>query len=305
LPVQLTLPRALRDAKNRQQISSLALLGQEFWRYPMASPKATNILSPTVTSHLIDSFNANSVSPMSTSTSFCQSTNSNIQSIKLDQQQQGELLLSTNNNSGGIGTPSDTTSSLSSFTTSNGQQLLSPESVDSIILTMSPAESNKTGIVGKTSTFKQTKIPQHNFYTVSHQQYVSEPLVENDVVNIEMEKQIHAFNSNPPNFGNISVIDEVKNLSNLGNTPTVENNVRAPRPTPPCTLNLGPLLRTPPAPPPRWSKPPTPVDTQQTNNFTVTTTVTFSVDANKSSQVVELTSPTTNTTVSYIYLHII
>lgn len=39
LPVQLTLPRALREAKNRQQLSSLALLGQEFWRYPMANPK--------------------------------------------------------------------------------------------------------------------------------------------------------------------------------------------------------------------------------------------------------------------------
>lgn len=39
LPVQLSLPRAMREAKNRQQLSSLALLGQEFWRYPMANPK--------------------------------------------------------------------------------------------------------------------------------------------------------------------------------------------------------------------------------------------------------------------------
>ncbi|XP_014281699.1 protein sprint isoform X4 [Halyomorpha halys] len=39
LPVQLTLPRAIREAKNRQQLSSLALLGQEFWRYPMANPR--------------------------------------------------------------------------------------------------------------------------------------------------------------------------------------------------------------------------------------------------------------------------
>ncbi|XP_046663899.1 protein sprint isoform X2 [Homalodisca vitripennis] len=40
LPVQLTLPRAIREARNRQQLSSLALLGQEFWRYPMANPRA-------------------------------------------------------------------------------------------------------------------------------------------------------------------------------------------------------------------------------------------------------------------------
>lgn len=35
LPVQLRLPQALRDATNRKQLSSLALLGQEFWRYSM------------------------------------------------------------------------------------------------------------------------------------------------------------------------------------------------------------------------------------------------------------------------------
>lgn len=42
LPVQLSLPRALKEAKNRQQLSSLALLGQEFWRYPMAAPRSLN-----------------------------------------------------------------------------------------------------------------------------------------------------------------------------------------------------------------------------------------------------------------------
>ncbi|XP_028169733.1 protein sprint isoform X4 [Ostrinia furnacalis] len=48
LPVQLQLPRALREAKSRHQLSSLTLLGQEFWGYPMANPKnnPTNLLSP-------------------------------------------------------------------------------------------------------------------------------------------------------------------------------------------------------------------------------------------------------------------
>ncbi|KAG6440961.1 hypothetical protein O3G_MSEX001537 [Manduca sexta] len=48
LPVQLQLPRALREAKSRHQLSSLALLGQEFWGYPMANPKNNpqNLLSP-------------------------------------------------------------------------------------------------------------------------------------------------------------------------------------------------------------------------------------------------------------------
>lgn len=48
LPVQLQLPRPLREAKSRHQLSSLALLGQEFWGYPMANPKTNpqNLLSP-------------------------------------------------------------------------------------------------------------------------------------------------------------------------------------------------------------------------------------------------------------------
>ncbi|CAG4996647.1 unnamed protein product [Parnassius apollo] len=48
LPVQLQLPRPLREAKSRHQLSSLTLLGQEFWGYPMANPKnnSQNLLSP-------------------------------------------------------------------------------------------------------------------------------------------------------------------------------------------------------------------------------------------------------------------
>nr|XP_045596876.1 protein sprint-like [Procambarus clarkii] len=41
LPVQLKLPRSLQDAKTRQELTSLALLGQEFWGTAMASPTAS------------------------------------------------------------------------------------------------------------------------------------------------------------------------------------------------------------------------------------------------------------------------
>lgn len=159
-------------------------------------------------------------------------------------------------------TPSDTTSSLSSFTTSTGQQiLLSPESVDSVVLTMSPVESSRTGIVGKTSTFKaQTKKTITEKYEKQQQQFV-----------------------NPLMFGG-----------------GMESGIRAPRPTPPNTLHLS-GLKTPPAPPPRFSKTPTPLtpttptenQSPQSNNFTVTTTVTFSVDPNPS-QIVEVVSPQSN-----------
>lgn len=43
LPVQLTLPKNIREAKSRQQLSSYALLGQEFWRY---SPPPSIASSP-------------------------------------------------------------------------------------------------------------------------------------------------------------------------------------------------------------------------------------------------------------------
>lgn len=43
LPVQLTLPKTIRECKSRQQLSSLALLGQEFWSY---SPPPSAASSP-------------------------------------------------------------------------------------------------------------------------------------------------------------------------------------------------------------------------------------------------------------------
>lgn len=45
LPIQLTLPKAIRESKSRQQLSSLALLGQEFWSY---SPPVSAVSSPEV-----------------------------------------------------------------------------------------------------------------------------------------------------------------------------------------------------------------------------------------------------------------
>lgn len=55
LPVQLQLPRALREAKSRHQLSSLTLLGQEFWGYPMANLKqnTNNVMSPCQLSNSI------------------------------------------------------------------------------------------------------------------------------------------------------------------------------------------------------------------------------------------------------------
>lgn len=176
------------------------------------------------------------------------------------------------------GTPSDGTSSLSSFT-STGQQMLSPESIDSVVLTMSPVEQ-RTGIIGRTSTFKT--------------QNQNRKSMDLDKVSI--------FSGNSASNGNNNNFVESINNNN--------GNIRSVRPTPPSTLNLGPL-RIPPAPPPRWTKPTTPNSPNESitpindngvspNNFTVTTTVTFNMENGNGNQNqnAEVLSPNANTAVS-------
>lgn len=55
LPVRLTLPLTIREAKNRQQLSSLALLGQEFWRYPMANLRSDESQNSSPNNNKFDS----------------------------------------------------------------------------------------------------------------------------------------------------------------------------------------------------------------------------------------------------------
>lgn len=148
-------------------------------------------------------------------------------------------------------TPSDTASSLSSFT-STGQQMLSPGSIGSVALTMSPVDiMSKTGIIGKTSTFKV------------HQ--------KRDSIDLEKHSNI-SVNCANLNRDKLECTNETYKLK--------KNNSR--RPTPPNSLNL----KIPPAPPPRWTKQAlSPYDEQTpltdrsipNSNFTVTTTVTFSM----------------------------
>lgn len=275
LPVQLTLPRALREAKNRQQLSSLALLGQEFWRYPMATSGVNN--NNENNQDMPNNHNINS----SGSNSKSSSRDGNLLSVPA----QRTHVINTQ-----VETPSDTTSSLSSFTMSNLHNhnrsqatthpldLMSPESIDSVILTMSPIDANRSpGIVGKTSTFKVQQTSSNSNTPVTESYYTNCNAPNNLVSPVGRRN------------GTTSAVEAAAH--NNTNQNLNNNLVRAPRPTPPNTLNLVPV-RTPPAPPPRWSKTPTPtispisqqnsIETSQ-NNFTVTTTVTFSVDGSQGS----------------------
>lgn len=255
LPVQLSLPKALREASNRQQLSSVALLGQEFWRYPMARSADDN--SPT---------------PVSITS---KTESSGIGTTVFSGQTQKVVSQQTSRNVFSPSTPSDTASSLGSFT-STGQQMLSPESIDSIALTMSPVDNtSQTGIIGKTSTFKV------------HQ--------KRDSIDFEKHSNI------PVNCAN-SNTNKLESTNETYKPGT--NNLR--RPTPPNSLNL----RIPPAPPPRWTKQSisphygqTPsTDTNMPNsNFTVTTTVTFSMQTPehqlKSSLIADVLTMNSNTEV--------
>lgn len=164
LPVQLSLPRGLREATNRQQLMSLALLGSEFWRCPLASPQIddetslSQMKSPTETSGI--------------------STMAELSSLKQKNSILNKLNLRGNNASQLVETPSDTASSLSSFPASGGTStLLSPQSIDNGFVASPSVEfcnmksssssinnlnspSGIAGIIGKTSTFKvQTSLP--------------------------------------------------------------------------------------------------------------------------------------------------
>lgn len=158
------------------------------------------------------------------------------------------------------GTPSDTTSSLSSFT-STGQQMLSPESMDSVVLTMSPVDQ-RAGIVGKTSTFK-----------------------------VQNRKSMDLDHVKP--FAGIVTTNGKCPTTNF-NDVNENGNVRNGRPAPPTTLNVIPL-RVPPAPPPRWTKADNYMDLTPIADENA---MIVSDKHTPTTQLNELMSPNANTTVS-------
>ncbi|XP_017074532.1 protein sprint isoform X2 [Drosophila eugracilis] len=266
LPVQLMLPRVLREANNRKKLSSLALLGQEFWSYassPALLGPPTPTVAPSKDQHLLDAkspLSLTETSGLGTATFFSDALAKPPPtgappipgSSLFSPTGSGQLLGFFSQ----AGTPSDTTnSSLSSFTTSGGQhlQLLSPNSVDSVILTMSPVDNSGHYLPGSAGGPLAPICP--------------------------------------------SLVDQQLSTFKVAQTAPEMDQVRPQRPKPPNTLNL-----KPPAPPLRWSKPHSPDQNGSGNgNFTVTTTVTFSMEngganggptaANGNGKFVEVTTP--------------
>lgn len=224
LPVQLSLPRGLRDAINRQQLMSLALLGSEFWRNPVVLSQTEDdnslfqMKSPTETSGI--------------------STMAELSSLKQRNHSSGILhknnLKGNNNNTSQLlETPSDTASSLSSFPASAGTStLLSPQSIDNCFIASPSVEfcnlksnsnsinnlNSPSGIIGKTSTFKaQTAICN------SQQQQ------QQKVLDVNSEFQHHR--------------QERDNNHNEEGIMLPPQPMLRTRPTPPNTLNLATVNR--------------------------------------------------------------
>ncbi|XP_064073224.1 protein sprint isoform X5 [Vanessa tameamea] len=165
LPVQLQLPRPLREAKSRHQLSSLALLGQEFWGYPMANPKnnPNNLLSP---SQLTNGAIPMAVTPSDTGSSlssFNASTvaNSREQILSQDKDQNVVLKMSPVDTSG---SPPSQSQSLSTF---KGRTAPSPPAkpTGTFVRAPRPTPPNTLNLISSTAhithphTFPTTNAP--------------------------------------------------------------------------------------------------------------------------------------------------
>lgn len=285
---------------------SLALLGSEFWRCPVASPEAeetslhSHIKSPTETSGISTMELTSSLKQKNSIFSkfnFRGNNNNNNSSSNANQQL--------------VETPSDTASSLSSFAVSGGQsQMLSPQSPDNVFITSPSVDfcnlksssssinnlNSPSGIIGKTSTFKaQTfsssqKVLQNRDINSDFQH--AEAVNKRDDVN--NEEFVQRTRPTPPNTLNLAIASRYEKwkkncncflhaaftfifIPNCGH----KNSFHAFN----VVISIFIISRAP-IPPKRWLKPsPGPPtspfveqNTMQTNNnFTVTTTVTFNV----------------------------
>lgn len=233
LPVQLSLPRGLRDATNRQQLMSLALLGSEFWRSPAALPHNTTTEDDGSLSQMKSPTETSGISTMAELSSL---KNKNNNSIRKKLNLKG--INSSNNNNNNttsqlLETPSDTASSLSSFPASGATStLLSPQSIDNCFITSPSVEfcnlksnsnsinnlNSPSGIIGKTSTFKA----QTSFSSICNSQ--QQKIVESNTDFQRLERD-----SNHNEEGTLQ--------------PQQQQQQHRTRPTPPNTLNLASVNR--------------------------------------------------------------
>ncbi|XP_023290235.1 protein sprint isoform X3 [Orussus abietinus] len=275
LPVQLTLPRAMREAKNRQQLSSLALLGQEFWRYPMANPKPLESSSSNTSS--ISSFHGGNNNIAGTPTT--ESIVLNLAPISQHVSTSPTNTVSTSTFASSLPRqPRPTPPNTLNLTTFNepldrkenalermspgeklSQKLISPNLVQSVRCPSPVVHNVESNVLSPAEVARSTFETSRTIVETS-----KSTLVEfSRSTSNKFTSSGSTFHQNLANFNNLSsanspILPEVRNviLESQGMTQNV---------------------KTPPPPPPRWAKPGV---SQSQNNFTVTTTVTFNVNQN-------------------------
>ncbi|XP_070169330.1 protein sprint isoform X4 [Polyergus mexicanus] len=275
LPVQLILPRAMREAKNRQQLSSLALLGQEFWRYPMANPKPPESSSSNTSS--LSSFhggnnNHNNNNNNNPDTPTTESIVLNLAPISSHNTHTPSPTNTVNANTSTFASslprqPRPTPPNTLNLTTFNeplndnkrdrilspgdklSHKLISPNLVQSIRCPSPVVHNVENNVLSPAQDIK-------NFDTLKNGLDTPKSTTVEFIKNSEKFISTSSFHQNNLSCTTSPELPDIKNI-------VVENDK--------TTQNV----KTPPPPPPRWAKPGI---SQNQSNFTVTTTVTFNVN---------------------------
>nr|XP_050859391.1 protein sprint-like isoform X3 [Vespula vulgaris] len=289
LPVQLTLPRAMREAKNRQQLSSLALLGQEFWRYPMANPKPPESSSSN-TSSLSSFHGCNNNHNNNNNNGGTPTTESIV--LNLAPISSHDTQNSSPTNTGTTSTfasslprqPRPTPPNTLNLTTFNepldikkdqhevmspceklSQKLISPNLVQSVRCPSPIVHNVESNVLSPTQDTKGNFESMRNILETP----------KTTIVEFSRSSKFTSIGTSTSNFH--------QNISNFNNPSCTNSPIIAEGQI------VGQNVKTPPPPPPRWAKPGL---SQNQSNFTVTTTVTFNVNQTNDINVSQQNTPT-------------
>ncbi|XP_011505288.1 PREDICTED: protein sprint [Ceratosolen solmsi marchali] len=285
LPVQLTLPKAMREAKNRQQLSSLALLGQEFWRYPMANSKSAESSS--------NNSNISSLSSFHTGNNNNHHRNHN-NSLSTSAMENIVLNLTPISTKESENTPSINTKPTLTLTTLK-PRLPRPKPPNTLNLT---TFNDLLDIKRENKLSPNEKLSQRLISPNLVQNFVksSSPLVHNiDAYVVSPANNLNSscelIKVNKLNSNNSFITSNMhRNIANGSN-----NLSRKTSPNIIQTSTEEYHSKSPPPPPPRWAKPGQQMQETMQKNFLVTTCTTFTVNQNCDAEIIESASMDGNT----------
>ncbi|XP_077282807.1 src homology 2 domain-containing protein sprint [Temnothorax americanus] len=277
LPVQLILPRAMREAKNRQQLSSLALLGQEFWRYPMANPKPPESNSSNTSS--LSSFHGGN-------NNHHINNNNNMDNTPITESIVLNLAPISSYNNTHTPSPTNTVNTNTSTFASSLPRQPRPTPPNTLNLTTFNEPLNDTK---RDRISSPTDKLSHKLISPNLVQSVRCPSpvvhnVENNVLSPVQDMRNFDALKNSLDTPKLTTIEFTKSSGKFASVSSFHQNNLSCTTSPELPDNRNSIaenqgtrqsVKTPPPPPPRWAKPGI---NQNQNNFTVTTTVTFNVN---------------------------